>query len=138
MKRLIFLLVLCSGVLPLWSQQSNEPVYVACDIDYIYEFADTGSTVKNIMSFVKSGRLYFTNLALPAQEGYLYSGFEFILSYSYITFVKAKYAGDKKDYVNNLVAVSGFAELGKITITDVFLDEQSFEKWAETAKQQEL
>jgi hypothetical protein len=139
MKKLIFLLVLCSGVSPLWSQQGNEPVYVNIWFlgDYICEYATNGAKdedIKSLESFITNGRMYFVCKGMAVTDGYLKTGSKIIISENYK--ITGIYQGIQKDHVNStdIFVVSGFAEPGKITITNIFLDDQSYGKWADTVK----
>jgi hypothetical protein len=131
-------LVLCSGVLPLWSQQSNEPMYINIWLlgDYVCEYAtnSVSDDLKPFEPFIINGRMYFVCWGMAVTEGNLKTGSEINISDNYK--ITGIYQGGQKDYVNSteFFIVSGFAESGKITITNVFLDEQSFGKWAETVK----
>jgi hypothetical protein len=139
MKKMLILMVLLDCAVLAFSQQ-NKPVYVN-DLFfagvYACEFAENGvadEAMKAVEPFVKNGRLYFLSAGLPVTSGNLRPAFKFILSDNHK--IQGEYNGRQTDYVNSTdaVAVAGFAEKGKIIITNVFLDAESLEKWADTVK----
>jgi hypothetical protein len=140
MKKLPLLLLLLVSASPAFSQRADEPVYVITWFlgDIVCEYAENGLKDQDIATIIKpyivSGKFYFVSLALPVKNGDLKPGFEFALSESRDTL--GVYEGTQKIFINSpeTVVVSGFAEPGKITVTGVFSDEESFNKWAGTVK----
>jgi hypothetical protein len=131
-------LVFLFGCVSLALSQQNEPVYVNGLLagPFICEFAENGinENTRELEPFVQNGRVYFLCAGIPANSGNLRRGFEFILSDTRKT--KGVYQGDQKNFIdsNVAVAVAGFAEAGKITVTNVFPDNDSVEKWVANVK----
>jgi hypothetical protein len=133
-------MALLDCVIPAFSQQSQEPVYTYGPFWYggfVCEFAENGTRneeMEDYEPFVQNGKLYFIAIAQPKSNGKLRDGFEFILSEDYRT--SGVYKGRQTNQVNSAdtVFVAGFAEKGKITITNIFPDDESLEKWADTVK----
>jgi hypothetical protein len=136
----MFLLAFCFCTALAFSQQADEPVYVNIWFlgDFVCEYAENGISsedMKSLQPFLqKDQKLYFVCFGLPLKTGNLRSGFELVLAEG--RNVLGIYRGTQRDYVNSTdpVIIAGFAEPRKITITQVFLDEESFEKWTETVK----
>jgi hypothetical protein len=140
MKKYVFLLVACFCTALAFSQQTDDPVYVNIWFlgDFACEYAENGirnEDMKSLQPFIqKDQKLYFVCFGLPLKSGNLRSGFELVLAEG--RNIMGIYNGTQRDYVNSTdpVIIVGFAEPRKITVTQVFSDEESFEKWAETIK----
>jgi hypothetical protein len=92
------------------------------------EYAEKGFAAdENIELYLQNNRFYFITLGYPTKAGNLKQGFEFQLSKSHKT--TGKYSGKQTDSVNDTVIVLGFAEVGKIIITDVFSGDDTYEEW---------
>jgi hypothetical protein len=116
-------------------QPKIDPVYISNLYgESICEFAENGTIDEKVSSFVQDGKLYFLSLAIPAGGGNLGKDFEFILSEKHETL--GKYKGKQKDTVEpeTFVFAAGFAEAGKITITDVFFDDETLKTWSTNVK----
>jgi hypothetical protein len=100
----------------------------------ICEFAENGTIGERVSPFVHDGKLYFVCRATPANNGRLGKGFEFILSERHKTL--GKYRGKQKVAMTSEIQafVVGFAEAGKITITDVFINDDETLEWMKNAK----
>ncbi|MDR1909486.1 MAG: hypothetical protein LBQ35_06190 [Spirochaetaceae bacterium] len=140
MKKALFLsALLCCGA-ALFAQQDNEPVYVNHFLvgPYVCEFAENGmenEEMKELEPFIRNGRLYFLSPALPAEDGNLRPGVQFILSPEHTVF--GVYQGRQTEYVSSDTGhlfVAGFAEAGRIIVTHVFPDNESLENWVQTAR----
>jgi hypothetical protein len=139
MRKIAVLFLLSTYVTLGFSQQNNEPVYVNGLFlgPYVCGFAENNLAyeyMKELEPFIKNRRLYFLCAGIPVNSGNLKPGVEFALSEAHS--VLAKYQGTRTDFVNSdhALLVAGFAEIGKITVTDVFLDEKALEQWAATVK----
>ena len=131
MKKLLLLFVLIASAASLFAQQ-GEPVYVAgCYGGYLQEFAEKGSTIKQIMQYVQNGKLYFTSIAVSSGAGNLKQGYEFFISEKNIIGI---YRGRQTDSIaaNAVVGIAGFAEAGKIIITHVFFSDKEAENWVKS------
>jgi hypothetical protein len=141
MKRIVFVSIFCFITFALLAQSNKEPVYISNLFvgPYICEFAANGTENKEMKDFIPyifDGKLYFFCRATPAKSGNLRPGFEFYLAND-VKSIKGKYQGNKTDYISsemNFIPIAGYAEKGKITVTQVFLDEQSLEQWSKTIK----
>jgi hypothetical protein len=131
MKKLLLLFVLIASAASVFAQQ-GEPVYVAgCYGGYLKEFAEKGSTIKQVMQYVQNGKIYFTSIALSDKAGNLQPGFEFFISEKDIIGI---YRGRQTDPIaaNAIVGVAGFVEAGKITITHVFFSDKEADNWVKS------
>jgi hypothetical protein len=138
MRKIVVLFLLSTCVTLAFSQQNNEPVYLSCYADYLCEFAETGYTIKEVMPYVKNGRLYFTSSAFPPENGHIRTGTNLIISDTDKSAISGVYIGSGTYSVDPgiPVLIAGIAESNKITITHIFTDWEtgwnSFSKWAET------
>jgi len=136
----VSILFLCAAFVS--GQQSGEPVYIINYVVGLYdvcEFAENGTKneeMKEFEPYINNGKIYFVSLGLPASTGKLRPGFEFMLSDTYK--ITGVYKGSQTDSVDStaVVAVAGFAEPGRITITNVFtdIDGEEYNKWAASVK----
>jgi hypothetical protein len=103
---------------------------------YVCEYAENGTKkaeMKDLIPYITDGKFFFVCLAAPVKAGNLSRGFEFSLS-NVEQHIKGKYNGSRTDSIQNQRIVAGYAEKGKITITDVFIDDKQFEQWSKTVK----
>jgi hypothetical protein len=116
------------------SKSNNDVTYLAHWVigPYICAYAEKGifEEIKSLEPYLKNKKIYFITYGYPLNVGNLQKGFEFQLAAEYE--ITGKYSGKQTDAVEGKVIVAGFAEVGKITITNVFFDEDSLEKWVTT------
>jgi hypothetical protein len=127
------------------AQNQSPPTYYLADCGggvIACEFAENGlngllsddDIFKEFEPYIQNGRFYFIGMGGPVESGPLNNGFKLFLSEIHNTF--GVYQGSQKDTVDGDVwVVVGYAEHGKVSITNVFpLESESFEAWTKTVK----
>jgi hypothetical protein len=143
MKKSLFLIALVNCALAAFAQQSGEPVYLGVDGVVVCEFAENGTKtpgMEPLETYLQDGKLYFVCTAFPVESGRLKPGFEFTLSDERQT--KAVYQGQQTSFISSRNSpyfpdnlwVAGFSESGSITVTNVFLSDDTLKKWLVTVK----